>query len=248
MEKSTNLGGNRTGIDISPIHSKQMQKDVQQYPPGNGGGNRLDSIERAYIEQADRLGSVPIPGTAKGLLKSMMKKFTGNQPEIFINKMGERLAFERAGTRVYESLILKCEVAESQGKNSINLPIDRIKNFHNEELQHFHMLADCMKKLGADPTAQTPDADVSAVAGSGMMKVISDPRTTVPQCLEAMLALELTDNAAWELLIQLAQDLGQDDMANRFQAALAEEQVHLREIRSWYEQSVRGQATSGTTH
>lgn len=247
MEKSTTMGNNRTGVDISPIRGKQMQSGVQEYPPSGGRGNNLNGVKRTYIEEASRLGSVPLPGTAKGALKSMMEKFAGNQPATFINKLGERLAYERTGTRVYDSLMIKCEVARETGVTPVDIRLDRIKTFRDQEMHHFHLLADSIENLGADPTAETPDADVSGVAGSGMMKVVTDPRTTVPQCLEAMLALELTDNAAWELLIKLALDLGQDDMADKFQDALAEEQVHLQEIRSWYEQSVRTQA-GGPTH
>jgi ferritin-like metal-binding protein YciE len=247
MEKSATLGTNKTGVDTSPIHSKEMESGAKQYTPATGQEQDLEAMRRSAIEHAERLGSVPIPGTAKGMLKSMMEKFTGNQPAVFVNKLGERLAFERAGTRIYEAMILKAEVANAQGELPFQIPIDRLQHFRREEGEHFQLLVDCMKKLGVDPTAQTPDADVSALAGSGMMKVISDPRTTFPQCMEAMLALELTDNAAWELLVTLAEDLGQDDMARQFESALSEEQTHVREIREWYEKCVRSQA-SGATH
>ena len=90
-----------------------------------------------------------------------------------------------------------------------------------------------MEKLGGDPTAQTPCADVSAVAASGFMQVLNDPRTTLAQCLNAMLAVELADNAGWELLADLAEDAGQSDMASQFLAALAEEQEHLVIVKGW---------------
>lgn len=248
MEKSATIGANRTGIDASPVHSKQMQSGMDEYAPSTGGGNSIEGFRRVHLEQANRLGSVPLPGTARGMLKSMMEKFTGHQPATFVNKLGERLAYERSGIRIYEAMILKCEVANSQGETSFELPIERLKEFAAEEGKHFRLLVDCMDKLGVDPTAQTPDADVSGVASMGLMKVIQDPRTSIPQSLEAMLSVELTDNAAWELLIVLAQDLGQSDMASQFQEALAEEQIHLDEVRAMYERSVREQAAGGTTH
>lgn len=246
MEKSETLGTNRTGVDTSPIHSKEMEAGAKQFTRANGREEDLQALRRSQIEKSERLGSVPIPATAKGMLKSMMEKFTGNQPAIFVNKLGERLAYERTGTRIYEAMILKCEVANAQGELPFQIPIDRLQEFHRQEGEHFQLLVGCMEKLGVDPTAQTPDADVSGVAGSGMMKVISDPRTTVPQCLEAMLSLELTDNAAWELLVTLAEDLGQSDMARQFEAALTEEQVHVEEIRSLYEKCIRTQASAAT--
>ena len=65
-------------------------------------------------------------------------------------------------------------------------------------------------------TAQTPCADVSATASMGIVQVLTDPRTTLAQCLNALLTAELTDNAGWELLIDLAEELGHSDMADEF--------------------------------
>ncbi|HYF20966.1 MAG TPA: ferritin-like domain-containing protein, partial [Ramlibacter sp.] len=102
-----------------------------------------------------------------------------------------------------------------------------------EELEHFRLLCDAMVQLGGDPTAQTPCADVSSTASMGLLQVLTDPRTTLAQCLNAMLTVELTDNAGWELLIQLAEQAGESDLAGRFLGALAQEQEHLVTIKGW---------------
>jgi len=241
MEKSTQMGRNRTGIDMSPIDSKAMIEGAMNSPVTQTSQS-IRSIERDYIQQSDAVGSVPIPGTIKGALKSTMQKVTGSNPEMFINKLGERLAYERTGVRIYESFINKCEAALADKEMGDIIPIDQVRQFRNQEAEHFQILKDCLDKLGADPTAQTPDANISGVAASGLMKVIMDPRTTVGQCLEAMLSIELTDNAAWELLIKLAEDMGMSDMAEQFRHALRQEDVHLQSIRQWYETAVRAQA------
>jgi hypothetical protein len=90
-----------------------------------------------------------------------------------------------------------------------------------------------MVSLGGDPTAMTPCADVTAVASSGLMQVLNDPRTTLAQCLNAILTAELTDNAGWELLSSLADTGGETDLAGRFLGALAQEQQHLLVIKNW---------------
>lgn len=246
MEKSNPLGMNRTGIDTSPLQTKEMRSGMERYKPSGGAGNNLEQFRRMYLRESERIGSVPLPGTAKGMLKTMMEKFAGHQPATLVNKLGERLAYERSGVRAYQAMIVKCEEASHHADgDSFMPPLDRVKKFCEEEGQHFQLLVDCMKKLGADPTAQTPDADVSAVAASGIMKVLQDPRTTVTQCLEAVLALELIDNAAWELLIGLAEDMGQADMVAQFKQALAQEDIHAQEVQAWYEQSIRQR---GVTH
>jgi rubrerythrin len=65
------------------------------------------------------------------------------------------------------------------------------------------------------------------------MAVMVDPRTTFVQCLEAALIAELADNAAWEVLASLASQNGEDDLAERFEAAQEEEAMHLQNVRSW---------------
>ena len=243
MERTTTLGANKTGIDMSPKHAQEMIDAANETElPQLKGKVSFRALERHYLEDAEPYGSVPLPGTAKGVAKSGMKMATGKHPETFINKLGERLAFERTGVRIYDHLISKCEFAGESNMSDIQVPLDRLREFRDEELQHFHMLIECLQTLGADPSAETPDADASGVAAMGLMKVIQDPRASVSQSLEAMLSLELTDNAAWELLIELAKDMGHKDMAKQFAQAHDQEQEHLLYVRQWYEESVRTQA------
>lgn len=247
MEKATELGSNKTGMDMSPLQSKNMTDTEELSPVDQSDRSALTTMRREYLEISEPLGSVPVPGTVKGALKSTMKKFTGRNPEVFINKLGERLAFERTGVRIYEQLILKCSHAAENGTSPVDIPLERLQEFCNQEAEHFALLKECVEELGADPTAQTPDADASAVASLGLLKVVVDPRTSISQTLEAMLSLELTDNAAWELLIQLADDMSLSHMSERFDHALHQEEIHLVQVREWYEQSVRMQGSLGAS-
>jgi bacterioferritin (cytochrome b1) len=243
------MGRNRTGIDMSPQHSKEMIRDVEELThAGPLDGEMLQQVRRERNEEADVLGSVPIPGTVKGALKSAMKKLTGRHPEALINKLGERLTFERTGVRIYEAVIAKCEARDGNGNDngstasSVGVSLETLQRFCDEEEEHFLLVKDAMESLGADPTAQTPDADVAAVASMGVQRVVTDPRTTVTQSLEALLMAELTDNAGWELLIRLTEEMGLDDLTRRFGRALEQEEEHLRQVRRWCEQGVLAQA------
>jgi ferritin-like metal-binding protein YciE len=230
MENTIEMGLNRTGIQISPFDAKAMlaaaEVNVTLIPDGD---ESTVAEERAlYIIEADSIGSVPIPGTLKGMVTTGMKKLTGDKP-----------AFERAGTRLYDALIAKCEATSLP-----NLSLDMLKKFRNEEAQHFKLVVNAIENLGGDPTAQTPCADISGVEGMGLMQVINDPRTSVTQCLHAILVAELVDDAGWRLLIQLAEDLGQKEMAADFKTALEEEEIHLVQIQDWHNQSIFQQTSS----
>jgi len=50
----------------------------------------------------------------------------------------------------------------------------------------------------------------------------------------------MTDNAAWEELIELAQPTGNDDLVARFQKAQANEAEHLEKVRAWYKAATMG--------
>jgi bacterioferritin (cytochrome b1) len=96
-----------------------------------------------------------------------------------------------------------------------------------------HLVKEALEALGGDPTAETPCADLKGVESSGILKVVTDPRTTLTQCLEAMLTAELADNDGWKILIAMAEAMGQEDLASRFTEALASEDHHLQSMRTW---------------
>jgi len=160
---------------------------------------------------------------------------------VFTDKLGERLAFERSGTRLYENLINKAQAMSSRNGTGL---VDQLMHFRDEEAAHFEMLGQAMLQLGGDPTAVTPAADISGVASSGLFQVVTDPRTTVDQCLHAILIAELEDNDGWQMLIELATGAGQDDMARQFRSALESENEHLQKVRGWLKEFAQAELTS----
>lgn len=241
MENEIVVGMNRTGLDMAPKAGEDMveyaQAEAGRTPESNG---EFEAVHMAYIEEAERVGSVPLPATLKGAASTAMAKVTGKKPEVLIDKLGERLAFERTGTRLYEAMLLKCGAVDAV--NNL-IDVTQLAHIRDEEEAHFHLVHLHMERLGADPTAMTPCADVAGVQGMGLMQVISDPRTTIAQGLNALLTAELTDNASWELLIELARETGHDDMAKAFGEALQHEAEHLQMVRGWLRQAVLQEAT-----
>jgi len=240
MGTATQIGMNRTGVKTSRIDVKTMQQAAERGGAGPGDESEIASLRASYISNADPLGTVPPPATLKGVAKAGMEKLSGDSPEVLIDKLGERMAFERGGTRLYDSLIIKCETMQAQAPA---VSLETLQQFREAEAKHFDLVANALEQLGADPTAQTPGADVTGIEAMGLMQVLDDPRTTLPQCLHAILVAELADNAGWELLIKLAEELDQDQMAEQFRGALAEEQRHLEQIKAWHERGVLDEAS-----
>lgn len=240
MQEQTSFGLNKTGIQMSPLDVEHMLDAARETVPSSPGDEeQLAEMRTVYIAEADDIGSVPVPGTARGMLKSGLQMLGGNHPQVLMDKLGERLAFERSGTRLYEALITKCE-AQLGALGPVSIGV--LQQFHAEEAQHFQLVAEAINRLGGDPTAQTPSADVGGVESMGLLQVLTDPRTSVCHCLHAVLTAELVDNAGWELLVELAEELDQDELAASFRTALEEEDRHLAQIRTWHEEMTLDQA------
>lgn len=244
MESATRQGMNRTGLQMSPKHAKELLEGAGRTVPSSAGDeSAIAAMRQSYIREADALGTVPPPGTAKGLLKSGVQMLTGNRPQMLIDKIAERLAYERSGVRFYDAFITKLRSAD---RDLGPITLETAIRIQSEELAHFHLLVEALERLGADPTAQTPCADLVGVKGLGFMQALSEPRTSVAQSVDVILAIEAADNDGWELLIALARESGQDELAQRFETALQEENEHLATVRQWARELVLGAARMGS--
>jgi hypothetical protein len=192
-----------------------------------------------YIEDANALGSVPPPTTLSGAVKAGVAMLTGRRMQVLLDKLGERLAYERAGTRLYEAFLVKLTALGSAADPGM---IDAARLIRDQEQAHFLMIRDCIQGLGGDPTAQTPGAAVAAVQGMGLVQAMTDARTDIPQCLNVLLSAELIDNAAWELLAELAGGLGQEELQEQFLAAAQAEAGHLATVNDWLRNTVMAEA------
>jgi rubrerythrin len=233
MEKAE-IGSNRTGIQASPIDAKKMLETPEgaRLTPGDDSG--IERLRASYIKESGPVGSVPPPATMKGVAKAGMQALTGKRAQTLMDRLGERLAFERSGTRLYEAMITKCKAA---GDGAAQPYLAELEHFCSEEMAHFKLLADCIEMLGGDPTAQTPGADVTGVESTGLMQVVTDPMTSVTQSMHAILVAELADNDAWDELVTLAQQAGQDEMVRQFGQAREHERQHLATIRQWHQEA-----------
>jgi rubrerythrin len=234
--QSTHMGRNRTGIQMSPIDSKAMQNVDPSIAGSNGGDeSALAELRNDYIANADALGSVPLPGTLQGAVTMGIKMLNGGNPHILLDKLGERLAFERTGARLYDALLTKCEVMLD---DDISMTIADLEQIRADEARHFRLLAAAIESLGGDPTSQTPSADLAGVESMGLVQVLNDPRASIAQSLHAIVTAELSDKAGWETLIALADEHEIERMVEDFTDALNQEREHLALVQTWYEEAI----------
>lgn len=230
------LDGNRTGIQTAPELARELIEGAAAAEPSSGGGPEdIAEYRGEYIREGFPIGSLPsLPFSAEAKADEETAGMA-----VLLDKLSERLAFERTGTRLYDALINKCEVL---GEASPGPALAELRQIREEEAQHFLLVNRAVTSLGGDPTVMSPCADTVMVASLGLLQVLTDPRTNVAQCLQAILTAELTDNDGWQMLINLAEELGHTDMATEFRSALANEEKHLAAVRGWLEEQVMVQA------
>jgi hypothetical protein len=245
MQEKTPLGNNRTGAQRSPIDAERMQQAADALEPQSDTTTGIADVRLSYSadgEDADRgLGSVPPPLTLSGAVQTGVDMITGNRPQVLIDKLGERIAFERGGVRLYDGLLVKA--AAAPGGLLTEADIELMREFRQQESQHHALVVGAVRDLGGDPTAQTPCADLVGVESLGLVQAMNDPRTSLQQCVHVMMDAELLDNAGWELLIELAREAGHTAIAGRFEVALQQEQRHLTQLRSWVQAMTRHDAS-----
>ncbi|RCL58197.1 MAG: ferritin Dps family protein, partial [Pseudomonas sp.] len=71
MATAAKVGSNFTGVQMSPKDTKRLLEAVNEIHPDVPGDERGMLVERTErAAEADRIGSVPVPGSAKGMLKT----------------------------------------------------------------------------------------------------------------------------------------------------------------------------------
>ena len=224
--------GNRTGMQTSPELAEELIEGANSSTPSSEGGTEeMAEYREEYITEGFPIGSMPMmPASEEGEAEEDEVGMA-----VFLDKLSERLAFERTGTRLYEALLNKCSAL---GEQTPGPTLEDIEEIGREELEHFLLVNRTITEIGGDPTVQSPSADVAGVASLGIMQVLTDPRSSMTHCLQAMLTAELTDNAGWELLIKLADNLGYPEVKAEFEVALEHEERHLLNVKNWLSECV----------
>jgi rubrerythrin len=234
---------NRTGIMLNPELGAELLEATKKTVPssdGDGEGMRLERAE--YLQEATPIGSYPALVRPQEVEEDAAASLDDNVA-VLLDKLGERLAFERQGTRLYEAFIQKVEGLPMDDANTPE--IDSLNHIRDEEREHFALLQRAIVELGGDATMVTPSADVAGVMSHGILQIVSDPRTTIAQSLQALLTAELADNDGWQMLQNLSDQLGHSDLAEQCGEALEQEQEHLENVRGWLSGMILSEAVGG---
>lgn len=218
---------NRTGLTLAPGMAEDLVLGAHlTVPSSDGDAEAISAIRVRYAQEAEPMGSIPEPLGEDGAVRESEEAAN----PVLIDKLGERIAFERSGVRLYDALLSKYDAYGSWPGGPERAQLEAIRA---QEADHFAMLGQSIAEIDGDPTSLTPSANLHGVASAGLRSVLADPRADLRQSLEAVLVAELTDHEGWENLVGLARALAQQELAERCDHALAQEREHLRQVREW---------------
>lgn len=220
MKQQPTIGSNRTARSEHPQMYDDMEEGADEFgPTSSGDGAQLIAETRGSYAHGS-LGHVP-PGKGEEPSEEAVE---------LIDKLGERLAFERSGTRFYDALLSKHDSYGSFDGGPSRRDLEEIRR---QEHEHFLMLQQVITQLGGDATAVTPSADLTATVSRGIQDAVTDPRVNLLQGLEAILVAELADHASWSVLVSLAQRAGHDELVHAFRNAESTEEEHVERVTAW---------------
>jgi rubrerythrin len=145
-------------------------------------------------------------------------------PNGLIDKLCERLAVETGGVEIYQAVIEKLNDAAL---------VQRLRRFQADEARHRDLLSEYLDRLGVPRGIEdrdTPSARLARHEGQAYLKLVSEAETPA-QILNVLLTVELMDENAWELLVDLGRDRGDDEMVRLFNQCLRDEKEHLTKVR-----------------
>lgn len=219
---------NRTGRQLAPERAEALiEAAAETEPSSEGDAAGVAAVRLAYAAEGEPTGSIP-------------RTSGRSRPEsaLLADKLGERLAYERSGVRLYDGLIAKAAAGSWPGGPSVS----DLEHIREEERAHALLVEQAIVATGGDPSALTPAANLHAVASKGLCSIIADPRTSLRESLEAILVAELVDNDAWRTLAELARAAGHADLADSFLEPVEQETEHLHKVRTWLDAALLGGA------
>ncbi|OLC76343.1 MAG: hypothetical protein AUH83_06480 [Deltaproteobacteria bacterium 13_1_40CM_4_68_19] len=144
-----------------------------------------------------------------------------------IDLLSERLAFERAAVKLYDTLHARLRVATDPALRAL---LEQIEHDRDEEKEHEEWLEEQIRALGGDAHAPTERSVLVRAESEGVERVMRRD-DSIPHDFHALLTAELADNAGWDLLVQIADEFGDSAAKKEFKKRLREEERHLLFVR-----------------
>lgn len=157
-----------------------------------------------------------------------MKKLAERHPDRLLDLLTERLTFERAAVKLYDTILGKMRASSEPNVAAL---VPTMEQNRNEEKEHEEWLESQIRSLGGDAHATTERSELIERQTKGIEEVIATEER-IPHLFEALLTAELIEDAAWKLLLELADDAEDEDARREFRQRAEAEERHLIFVRN----------------
>lgn len=172
-----------------------------------------------------------------------MKELAERNRDKVIDLLNERLVFERAGVKLYDAIVQNMQKSKNP---EVGRMLPTMKEHRGHEKEHEEWLEEQIRSLGGDAHGHTEMGDLITVESAGIERVVTTDQDLVHQ-LHGLLTAELVDNAGWELLLELADEAGDDAARREMRKRAHHEEEHLifvrRAIVAFARRNVLGKAS-----
>lgn len=156
-----------------------------------------------------------------------MDKLAKKNVSRVIDLLNERLAFERTGVKLYDTLLARLRASTDPALEAL---VERVQEHRDEEHEHEEWLEEQIRALGGTAHALSEHAVLAQAEAEGIERVMRRD-DSIPHDFHALLTAELADNAGWDLLVQLAGEFGDSRAKKELEKRLHEEEKHLLFVR-----------------
>ncbi|RYZ37699.1 MAG: hypothetical protein EOO72_10345 [Myxococcaceae bacterium] len=170
------------------------------------------------------------PSALRKRMSGALQSLKGAKTALFVDRLCERLSFEKTSSRLYASLLLK---THALGTYTGGPSSERLLELHNQELEHQALVREGLLRFGIPTSLRTPSGDVADSQSRALIQAVDAPGTSLLEALRATLVSELINNAGWAVLVDLAAELGPSDLEQSFREVLLAESRHLTEVTVW---------------
>jgi bacterioferritin (cytochrome b1) len=156
-----------------------------------------------------------------------MEKLASKNVAKVIDLLSERLAFERAGVKLYDTLLGRLRASDDPALKSL---LGHVKEHREQEKEHEEWLEEQIRALGGDAHVPTEQSLLVQAESEGIERVMRRDEK-IAHDFHALLTAELADNAGWDLLVQIADEFGDSEAKREFKKRLHTEEQHLIFVR-----------------
>jgi bacterioferritin (cytochrome b1) len=153
-----------------------------------------------------------------------MHKLAQKNQDRVIDLLLERMSFERAAVKLYDSILMKLQSDEDPIATGM---VEPLETYRDQEYEHAQWLEDQVEALGGDASRTTEGTQLIQTEAKGILEIVLGSDMSLSHMFHALLTAELIDNSGWELLLELADDADDEVARGEFQKRAHQEQDHL---------------------